>query len=161
MILLEREILDLIRSGHIQADPHQVEATHLDVTLSSVGYFEGTGKTVRLDEDEQINLIESRDMVLNPNAFGQFQLVEKITLPSNISAEYFLDSSLARKGLEHSSASRIFPGWSGYLTLELKNLLERHTLTLTHGMNIGKIIFYKHGSTTSYKGRYQDQEDVV
>ncbi len=81
---------------------------------------------------------------LFPDEFVLATLVEKITLPQNISAELVGKSSLGRLGLDNSSFSGwIDSGFTGSLTLELKNL-SKNKIRLTKGMRIGQILFYKH-----------------
>lgn len=80
-------------------------------------------------------------VVLAPGAFCLASLVEKINLPNDITAKVMLRSSAARMGLEHSYAGFGDSGYSGNLTLELKNFLRFHSIMLRGGDQICQIVF--------------------
>lgn len=68
--------------------------------------------------------------------------VETVTLPSHFCAQLNGKSSLGRLGLlVHATAGFIDPGFSGQITLELKNLSSR-PLQLVEGMPIAQLVFH-------------------
>ena len=78
---------------------------------------------------------------LSPGDFCLAAIQEKLNLPNDICASVVLRSSAARFGLDHAYAGFADPGYSGHLTLELKNFLQFHTLYLQEGDQIAQLIF--------------------
>lgn len=104
--------------------------------------------------------VDANGWILSPGCFVLAHLMEKVSLPSCISASLRGKSSLARLGLDNSSfGAWIDPGFSGDLVIELANHGPLPIL-LTPGMKIGQLVFYKHNSVQvpyGEKGRYQNQ----
>lgn len=103
---------------------------------------------VRLSDDlktvcgKQISL-KYNDYVLKPNEFILGSTIEKVKLPSTVSA--FLDgkSGLGRKGIgTHITAGFIDAGFEGNVTLEIKNNSDKQ-FRLSEGMLIGQLIFFE------------------
>ena len=103
---------------------------------------------VRLSDDlktvrgKQISL-KHDDYVLKPNEFILGSTIEKVKLPSTVSA--FLDgkSGLGRKGIgTHITAGFIDAGFEGNVTLEIKNNSDKQ-FKLSEGMLIGQLIFFE------------------
>ena len=103
---------------------------------------------VRLSDDlktvrgKQISLKDD-DYVLKPNEFILGSTIEKVKLPSTVSA--FLDgkSGLGRKGIgTHITAGFIDAGFEGNVTLEIKNNSDKQ-FRLSKGMLIGQLIFFE------------------
>jgi len=152
-VLTHEEIQKLITKGYITADREKVNATSVDVTLHQYHMTETQLEKVNnvyLNEKETPNFtrkiaddygwirIEPRNFILGATC-------EIFNLPDNITAVFYMKSSLARCGLDHCNAGFIDPGFNGSrLTLELTNLLRYHTLVLQKGMPIGQIKFYRH-----------------
>ena len=164
MIVTGKELKNLVLQGKIQAPLEQVMPSHIDVTLSHEVLVEtrpegapvvdlAARETVEFEEKETPHLLE-------PNDFALFQLREWIHLPNDCSAEFFIDSRLARSCLDHTCATWLLPGWEGFLTLELKNLAKYHSLLLTEGMPIGKIVIHKHLLCEEYRGSFNNQTKV-
>ena len=107
-----------------------------------------------------INL--AKKYYLAPNEFILACTKERFNLPSNISCEFRLKSSLARQGLGHSLAVFAFAGFSNsVLTLEFKNYTRYHSIPLLAGMKIGQLIFHSHESCSQiYQGRYNGDHTV-
>lgn len=174
-LLSARELLQLIDDGVIENSGREfVNAASIDVRLGDTFLFE--------DNDSERNLVdlskrEAPQMkktslrgdayaVLLPGSFCLAHTMEKFNLPDHISGMFILKSSMARAGLEHSQAGLADPGWHGsVLTLELCNLLRKHTLILRPGMRIGQMVFFRHEPVTeefSYrtKGNYNGDVSV-
>ena len=81
--------------------------------------------------------------LLEPGEFCLAETVELFNIPDDISAQFALKSSRAREGYNHCLAGWIDNGYSGRLTLELKNERLHHPLPLYPGLKIGQIIFFK------------------
>jgi deoxycytidine triphosphate deaminase len=101
-----------------------------------------------------------------PGAFILAHSREVFNLPSDISAEYKLKSSMARIGLNHLNAGWCDSFWSGsVLTLELHNTTQNHAIQLRMGDPIGQMVFFRHAPVpeeSSYKvrGRYNNDKTV-
>lgn len=91
---------------------------------------------------ETINIPEE-GYALKPGEFLLGSTVEKVQLPSNISARFDGKSSLGRIGLiTHVTAGFIDPGFKGQITLEINNNnSEDIVIVLRRGMKIGQIVF--------------------
>ena len=153
----------LINDGVIDALYSAIQPSSIDVCINDYILYEDTSKerTITLRQDTlKTEMYLAEGFSLKPNEFILTSLKEKIYLPNNITALFYLDSCLARSGLEHSAAILIHPGWEGYLTLELKNISQVHTLVFTKNMQIGKIVFHQHEETSSYNGQYQNQTNI-
>jgi len=155
-ILSYIEILELIEDGVIEnADYECVNSASLDLHLGPVLLLEGDvgfgpdnlkylNKKSALSH-EKLVLENDGKYVMAPGEFLLAHTREIFHLPNDISAEYKLKSSMARLGLDHLNAGWCDAGWNGsVLTLELKNVTNRHRIVLTNGDKIGQIIFYHH-----------------
>ncbi len=152
-ILSYTEICDLIEDGVIEgADYECVNSSSLDIHLGDTILAEGDvgygpdnlkylNKKSRLTHQE----IKFKEYVMAPGEFILAHSIEIFHLPADISAEYKLKSSMARLGLDHLNAGWCDAGWnSSVLTLELKNVTQRHRIVLTAGDRIGQMVFYRH-----------------
>lgn len=151
-LLTHDELIVLVEEGVIQnCDPSQVNAASIDITLGNVVWSEGRSRFNDLIDlaKKETPLMMSWDISdssfdLSPGEFILASSREVFHLPNSIAAEYKLKSSLARAGLDHLNAGWADPGWHGsVLTLELKNVLQRHTLRLRPGMKIGQMVFFR------------------
>jgi dCTP deaminase len=100
--------------------------------------------------------------------FGQFYLAETIetfNLPEDVSALFFLKSSRARRGVEHSHAGFCDPGWHGSkLTMELTCVHPYDPIPVWEGMKIGQMVFQETKPVeVSYAktGRYNGDQTVM
>lgn len=79
---------------------------------------------------------------LQPGEFCLAETREIFSMPDHVCGLFFLKSSRAREGYEHSHAGFADCGWYGSrLTLELKNARRLHPLPLWPGMKIGQMLF--------------------
>ena len=151
-ILGYTEINELIDAGLIEhCSRKSVNSNSLNVTLSDKFLLEVTPPnvtemlslpTVDFSLRESPFFLELEGSItLPPGGFALASLVEKITLPDDITAHVMLRSSAARMGLEHSYAGFGDSGYSGHLTLELKNFLRHHHIRLRGGDQICQIVF--------------------
>lgn len=82
---------------------------------------------------------------LKPQEFILGHSTEILNLPDDIGAELYLKSSRAREGFDHAKAVWIDPGFSGSITLEIRNNLRYNNLTLYEGLKIAQLVFF-HGN---------------
>jgi len=79
---------------------------------------------------------------LQPSEFCLAETRQIFSMPDHICGLFFLKSSRAREGYEHSHAGFADCGWYGSrLTLELKNARRMHPLPLYPNMKIGQMLF--------------------
>lgn len=134
-MLSDATIRDLIKTGAIGFDPlppdHAIQPASVDLHLGPSfiafdnGDIEFTCATLRLFPGE---------CVLGAT-------VETITLPDNVIGRVDGKSSWGRQFLMvHSTAGFIDPGFTGQVTLELKNL-SPHPLVVPEGAAIAQISF--------------------
>lgn len=105
--------------------------------------------------------------VIDPGEFVLTESEEVFRLPNHLSFEYKLKSSMARIGLEHLTAGWADAGWHGsVLTLELKNMNQRHPIRIRPGDAIGQITFFVHepvpdDKSYAARGRYNNDLSVT
>jgi dCTP deaminase len=176
-LLSHDELVELIRSGVLDAPESAVNAASIDLTLAPVIMAERPprhGETVSaLDISRGAVLpMEYRRMHeyggeayydLMPGEFILASTVETFNLPNWVSSEYMQKSSLARNALEHLAAGWCDAGWHGSnLTLELVNVSRYYPIRLRPGMPIGQMKFLRHKPVTdkdSYASRGQYNGD--
>lgn len=175
------DILDMLETKVLEnAKPEAVNATSIDIHLGEFILVEeisastretGMSRVISLAQKDsltmrKVNLKEQGSFLLRPGQFILAQSQEVFNLPSNISAEYKLKSSMARIGLEHLNAGWCDAGWTGsVLTLEFRNLTTFHEIELKYGDRCGQMVFFKHEPVEydmSYaaKGRYNGCKEV-
>lgn len=81
-------------------------------------------------------------LVIHPHQFMLAQTLEYIRLPNDLMAYVVGRSTWGRLGLIVATAVGIHPGFSGNLTLELRNLGET-PLTLYPGQTIAQLFFHQ------------------
>ena len=178
-LLSYTRLVELVQSGIIICgDLGQVNSSSIDITLGSkvlIEYCQDDDhpmRTVRLDKKDALSvrsydLVKDGPLSLYPGEFILAQSAEFFNLPSNISAEYKLKSSMARIGLEHLNAGWCDAGWNGsVLTLELKNMTRNHCIQLHAGDKIGQMVFFEHAPVPEDKsyaarGSYNGNKEVA
>lgn len=173
MLLSFDELRRIVSEGVISpVDVRDINGTSIDVHLGSKVLVESpqTAGFVSLREKDKLNTYEvdisGGHYDLAPGEFILAHTIERFNLPDNISAEFKLNSSGARIGLENALATWCDPHWNGsVLTLELKNFTRNHTIRLHAGCRIGQMIFHwsmpvpkEHGYAV--RGRYNGDTSV-
>lgn len=105
---------------------------------------------------------------LEPDEFALGCTIEKLTVPPHLCAQVNGKSSLGRLGLlVHATAGYIDPGFSGQITLELKNI-SNHTIILNEGMAVAQLVFHqlrqpaeRPYGTPELGSHYQGQEGIT
>ncbi|RAM53197.1 MAG: dCTP deaminase [Hapalosiphonaceae cyanobacterium JJU2] len=150
MILSDQDIITAINKGELQVSPLNqefIQPASIDLTLCSTIRIFDLQNTEYIDIKEwidpskEVELEKDGAFLLRPDDFILGATVENITLPSYLAARVEGRSSLGRLGLMiQASAGYISPGFSGSITLEIKNI-SRIPLKLYVGMRIVQIIF--------------------
>jgi len=173
-LLSYNELVKLVESGVITADPANINGASIDITLDDHVMTEDCHQQayshpIDLMAKENISMVEkdiADGFILRPGDFILASSREVFNLPSDIVAEFVLKSSGARNGLQHLLAGYADPGWNNSkLTLELKNETRHHTLLLRKGMKIGQIKFYRveevpYEANYANTGQYNGQSKV-
>lgn len=131
-------------------DESKVQPASIDVTLDKAFYRAKTDTAAYILDpsvasDDSFELVEEtppgKPFVLNPRDFALASTMEVVTLPPDLVARFEGKSSLGRLGLlTHITAGFIDPGFSGHITLELRNLTN-FRIFLWPGMSIGQVCF--------------------
>jgi dCTP deaminase len=150
MILVDWQILDRIRRGHIRVDPFDpnlIQPNSMDVRLGDhfVWYNEGDAVIDPFDHESitfEITQTRAPSLVIPPGLFLLAETLESIQLPDNIVASIEGKSSIARLGVElHQTGGWIDAGFRGSITLEMCNVNQR-PVRMYAGMPIGQLVFY-------------------
>lgn len=141
-----------------------------DIRLSNV-FREFAASDVPVDvcqeceDSEYITTIvpEGESFVLAPKSFVLGVSMEKFNMPANVSGDCMGKSTIARMGCI-VFVTPLEPEWSGYLTLEIFNTLDR-PVRLWPGIGITQIMFdlSEVPCETTYadrKGKYDNQPAV-
>ena len=177
MLISYNKLCELVERGVIfPVDPKDINGTSIDVHLGPkilvekpVNHMEfypvvslRDKQNVRWDEVDISN--DYYDLL--PGEFILAHTVEVFNLPADISAEFKLNSSGARIGLDNALATWADPRWHGStLTLELKNNTRNHIIRLHHGCRIGQMIFHRsepvpEEKSYAVRGRYLNDKSV-
>lgn len=169
MLISYNELCEFAERGVIApVDPKDINGTSIDVHLGPKILREAPVPreiaTISLRDKQNVHWLET-DITegfydLLPGEFILAHTIEVFDLPADISAEFKLNSSGARIGLDNALATWADPRWHGStLTLELKNNTRHHVLRLHHGCRIGQMIFHRsepvpEDKSYAVRGRY-------
>lgn len=167
MILSDRDIVDLMKSGRLTIDPltaDQVQPASVDLRLGShyLKIDENKMESITMDVEPTYLDIHSADIVIPPHSFLLATTKEYVKLPNDITAFVEGRSSIGRMGLFIQNAGWVDPGFEGTLTLELYNA-NRLPLKLKSGRRICQLVLAKLSSecVNPYRGKYQSQRETV
>jgi dCTP deaminase len=146
MILSDVEIADRIKTKSLvispPPEPYCLQPASLDVRL---------GTDFRIYPKQQLGLhiepatshFKSDEFELAPGQFVLGTTKESIRMPNDLAADLSGRSSLGRMGLlVHATAGYVDPGFSGTITLELKNINDNCPIMLRADMRIGQLVFF-------------------
>lgn len=135
MVLRDLDILQMITEGVFdRASIANINPASIDLAL---------GEEIRDVDGHLIDKLGKNDeFIIKPNQFVLAHTLEKIYMPVNLLGIVKGKSSLARKGLIVEFAGFIDPGFSGQITLELKNVSDK-PVTLKKYMRICQLCFLK------------------
>lgn len=148
MILSDSEIHKRIIEGSIVILPmpenYQFQGASVDLRLGKHVLIYGcNGATIRSSSPITMTPIHLENkLVLSPNDFMLVQTLESVTLPADLVGRVEGKSSWGRRGLMvHVTAGFIDPGWSGPITLEVKNVNPYRSIEVNVGESITQIAF--------------------
>lgn len=142
--LSDTDILEFRRLGLLDVTPWNVErlqAASYDLTLGCYIARHDWDGGLRWDTEKfETSLGDRLYTRLDPGEFALFSTVEHVTVSASVAAAVAGKSSNAREGIAVEFAGWIDPGFSGQLTLEIKNLLP-YAIRLEAGEPICQVIF--------------------
>jgi len=158
------DLLVLVENGVIDVPIENINGSSVDVTLDRYIRTEdmssGRYGVTKLYDGESIPTVE-RDLLstefdgiyrVMANEFLLASTAETLNLPSWITAEFRLKSTIGRNGMDHALAVYCDPWFCGKVTLELKNNTQFRKLDIQVGMKIGQISFTAHQPVPKNKG---------
>ena len=170
MILSDRDIKFRITAGVLQ--PLRVEPFDLDLVQPAsldirLGYefLMFPASLYEIDPSKPIKMEQHEvngggRFIIPPNGFVLGSTLERFEIPNDLVGRIEGRSSLGRLGLlVHATAGYVDPGFKGFLTLEIHNLINKPCVVWPE-MVIGQISFIQMTSPAEhpYEGRYQNQE---
>lgn len=145
-VLSDARIIEKIYDESVKIDPFiydNVQPSSIDLTLGNRIQKPKENITTAVNlYDEQADVYceqKIKEYDLEPGAFIIASVRENIKLPSNISGFIKNRSSLARNGLDVSTSSYVNPGYSGKLTITIKNI-NTIPITIYSGMRICQLV---------------------
>ena len=148
-MLSDKNIRDALLAGRLYIDPAPkvIQPASVDVHLSNSIFFpdgeKGTELWPRAGASARSYEMGEDGIVLEPGDFVLGSTVETVRIPLTMAVRFEGKSSLGRQGiLTHVSAGFIDPGFYGQITVEIVNLSKRD-LTITPGMPIGQLCFFR------------------
>ncbi|MGL5013719.1 MAG: dCTP deaminase [Bacteroidales bacterium] len=171
----------LIEEGVIDALHEHVGAASIDVRIGdkilieAPNYRELGGSIVLSAHEVPVDIaakespafrevvIPESGLIIEPGQVFLAHTIETFNLPSTISSQFILRSSMGRCFLNHMMAGFADAGFNGaQLTLEFANQTKYHRLLIKPGMRVGQMLFFEHedAGSDSYalKGSYNGQQ---
>lgn len=145
-------------------------SSYISCTCGYSGSMVQFSKVVDPTKKEQLTLKEidiGKGYVIYPGVCFLAATQELFYMPSNLSAEFKLKSSVARIFLNNMLACHCDPHWIGSaLTLELQNCTKYHPIKIWGGMKIGQMIFHRNSpvpieDSYAVKGQYNNNSEVT
>jgi len=135
------------------------EGTGIEVRIGKVYRVKGKGFLgVEERETPKMELVaemgKDKHYVLKPGEFIIVETIEKVNMPDDIQGMIAPRSTLCRSGVQ-LLFSQIDPGYSGTITLGLKNLSDE-AFTFELGARAAKFFFFNvEGTANSYRGQWK------
>ena len=167
-VLSHDEIIKLLDSKTLQIAPlnkNQIGPGSVDLRLGYIfRVFKKINKVVTVDDNtnykdltEEITTKKGENFLIQPGELVHAVTIEKVSLPSNISARIDGRSRFARLGLlTHVSSGFMQAGTSGKIVLEMANL-SPIALAIKPNTKICQIVFEELKGSAKYSGKFKDQ----
>ena len=165
MIYSDRMINDLMDRGLIKgATRKQVNPASINVRLGRTFLRPQHGQCVMLgmemDYDRE-EVQEGGTALIMPHEFMLATTMEEFTLPPDCAAFVQGRSSIGRVGLMVQNAGFVDPGFSGHITLELKND-TCNPIWLPEGYPVAQLVFFCCSLVEHpYNGKYNGQKEAT
>lgn len=145
--------------GLSERELNNPEGTGIEVRIGKVYKTKGKGFLgVEERETPKVELAaeygKDKRYVIKPGEFVIVETMEKVNMPDDIQGMITPRSTLCRSGIQ-LLFSQIDPGYSGTITLGLKNLSDE-PFTFELGARAAKFFFFTvEGSAHSYRGQWK------
>lgn len=168
MILSDIDIKEYISSGDINISSLEIK----DIGSASIDVHIGDTYSKQIISENPVDLHDNKcqykikstdntDITLLPGSFKLLTTKEVITISTKIVGFIIGKSTTARLGLTIEEANMIQPGFSGNITLEVRNN-SANIIKLHVGDPIGQIYFETLKTEASkYCGKYQNQHGAT
>lgn len=173
-MLSYNELLEQVKMGTLEGvDPANINGSSIDIRLGPKILIEKAraGHVIDLTQKESPLLeeytMDDKGFVLNPGTAILAESMETFNLPSYITADLRLKSSVGRCFLEHLHSAHCDPCWHGSkLTMQLVNLCKYQRIKIAPGLKIGQIILHQHAPVPEDKsyarrGQYNNTDTVT
>jgi dCTP deaminase len=165
MIYSDRMINDLIDRGLIKgATRKQVNPASINVRLGRTFLRPQHGQCVMLGMEMDYGREEVQEggtALIMPHEFMLATTMEEFTLPPDCAAFVQGRSSIGRVGLMVQNAGFVDPGFSGHITLELKND-TCNPIWLPEGYPVAQLVFFCCSLVEHpYSGKYNGQKEAT
>lgn len=167
MILSDKTILDMMKSGRLAIEPFEdylIQPASVDIRLGNTFSMieDSSDGIIALDKQIHYKVFETERYLLLPGQFVLATTKEYFSLPNDITAFVEGRSSLGRLGLFIQNAGWVDPGFEGEITLELYNA-NRCAIELQAGRRIGQLVFAQldQEALNPYNGKYQKQKGAT
>lgn len=146
-------------------NPERLNPASYDVALGSNIMIE-VAETPQLIRHSIATHTEEDPYWLKPGEFILAETQEIFNFTDDVAGQFVLKSSRARQGYQHMLAGWIDPGFNkSVLTLEIKNVRQKHRLPVWPGMLIGQIVIFMMSETVEHsyskKGHYNNNQTVM
>lgn len=153
-----------------ERDLNNPEGVGLDLRLGAIHQIIGGGAFIEVDKEKglgkrkgvktkqlvqfKIGAKTQKHLILKPGKYYLVQTLESLNTPDDLMPAIHPRSSLFRAGLS-LLATKIDPGYQGFLTFGLVNL-SPFGVRLQMGARICNIVFHQiKGKTVKYRGQHQ------
>jgi len=165
MIWGNERLKDLLKHGMIMGgDEALVNPASINLRLGDSFIKPIPGNTVELGgEMKYMPVMKQSDgtTIIMPGEFMLATTMEHVSVPVNCAAFVQGRSSIGRIGLMVQNAGFVDPGFTGHITLELKND-SPCAIVLKPGYPVAQLIFMDAVDVSEgYKGKYQNQVEAT
>jgi len=175
-VLSDQDISRELGYGDLDVSPvdldDQLQPNSLDIRLGDE-FSVLLGRTTPIDVKDSLEAhhdyseVKTEQFTIEPGQFVLANTIEDFDIPDYLYGQIHGRSSIGRLGLEvHSTAGLIDSGYTGSITLELKNNSKR-AIKLYSEMRIAQVVFHRLESRANNPyseendNKYQGQEGIV
>lgn len=177
-----KERIDDSKRSWPEGEPHKYKV--LSYGVGSYGYDFTLSDELYLKENKTGEVINVKDfnikdhfepmriknddygdyVILPPHSFVLGRTVETVKMPPDVMALCFDKSTYARVGGVQTNITPLEPGWTGTITIEIRNTLPDYTRLYVNEGIIQAVFFRGLKPAVTYRdkeGKYQDQKEVT
>ena len=170
MILSDKDIVNLIKQSKLVIKPmpkhEDIRGPHVNLHLSNK-IIKYKHDTLDLRDEDTADfdhiLLDDNGYKLKPNEFILGSTIEKLSIPNGYFGLIETKGNIARAGIQaHNNDGHIEPGFSGNITLEIKNNSNSNVIIYPNMVFVYLYIFKLSSECIHpYNGMYQNQEGAT